>query len=116
MNQIKSLLRHLDKKGLKFIQKKLREQRLANLTRTIAKAQPINTSLPSLPSGELIMIELKDQMLRAVGRNANKKVGELAGKFVHAAPQEKEAILAGIDFERWLADTCQESLEKTKRY
>jgi hypothetical protein len=58
------------------------------------------------------MTGLKDQMLRAVAHNSANKVAELAGEFVHAAPQEKEAIQAGIDFERWLAETCQEYLEE----
>jgi len=59
------------------------------------------------------MTELKEQMLRVIVHNSANKVAELSDEFVHASPQEKEAILAGIDFERWLAEVCQESLEKT---
>jgi len=62
------------------------------------------------------MTELKNQMLRAIGHNANKKVGELTSEFVSAAPQEKEEILAGIDFERWLGETCAECLKKSEKY
>ena len=58
------------------------------------------------------MTKLKDQMVLAVARNAADKITELAGEFVHAAPQEKETIAAGIDFERWLAETCQECLNQ----
>ena len=58
------------------------------------------------------MTKLKDQMVLAVTRNAADKVAKLAGEFAHAAPQEKEAIAAGIDFERWLAETCQECLNQ----
>ena len=58
------------------------------------------------------MTELKNQMLQVIRHNADKKVAELAGEFVRVVPQEKEAILAGIDFERWLAETCQECLGK----
>lgn len=57
------------------------------------------------------MTGLKDQMLRVVAHNANQKAAELAGKFVHVPSEEKEAIAAGIDFERWLAETCQECLD-----
>ncbi len=57
------------------------------------------------------MTELKNQIVRAVAHNANKKAAELTGEFVRAAPQEKEAILAGIDFEKWLAETSQECLD-----
>ena len=48
----------------------------------------------------------------AVARNAADKIANLAGEFVHAAPEEKEAIAAGIDFERWLAETCRDSLDR----
>jgi len=60
-----------------------------------------------------IMTGLKDQMLRTIAHNSANKVAELSNEFVCTAPPEKEAILAGIDFERWLAEVCQESLEKT---
>jgi hypothetical protein len=56
------------------------------------------------------MLKLKDQMVQIIGQNAVDKTTELAGRFVHAPAKEKEAILAGIDFERWLAETCQECL------
>ena len=58
------------------------------------------------------MTGLKDQMLRAIGRSAADKTAALADEFVHAEPEEKEAIPAGIDFERWLAETCNECLEE----
>ena len=58
------------------------------------------------------MTELKDQMLRLIQHDAARKASEFAGQFVRAAPEEKEAILAGIDFERWLAETCEECLQK----
>jgi len=61
------------------------------------------------------MNELKNQMLRAIANNAATKVSTLTGEFVHAAPQEKEAILAGIDFERWLAETCEECLSNPEK-
>ena len=57
------------------------------------------------------MNTLKTQIIQAIDHNSTAKVSELAGEFVHAAPQEKEAILAGIDFEKWLAETSQECLE-----
>jgi hypothetical protein len=50
---------------------------------------------------------MKDQMVHLVHRHAAKNVAALAGELVHATPEEKEAILAGLDFERWLAETCQ---------
>jgi hypothetical protein len=56
------------------------------------------------------MLKLKDRMVQIIGKKAADKASELAGEFVHASADEKESILAGIDFERWLAETCQESL------
>jgi hypothetical protein len=56
------------------------------------------------------MLKLKDQMVQIIGKKAADKASELASKFVHAPAEEKEAILAGIDFERWLDEACQESL------
>ena len=58
------------------------------------------------------MNTLKTRIFQAINRNSTAKVSELAGEFVHAAPQEKEAILAGIDFERWLGETSRMCLEK----
>ena len=57
------------------------------------------------------MTKLKDQMVLAVARNATNKIAKLAGEFSHAAPEDKEAIQAGIDFERWLKETCRDSLD-----
>ena len=50
-------------------------------------------------------------MVLAVARNATNKIAKLAGEFSHAAPEDKEAIQAGIDFERWLKETCRDSLD-----
>ena len=59
-----------------------------------------------------MMTELKDQILQFVRDNAARRAAKLAGEYVHAAPEEREAILAGLDFERWLAGACQECLGK----
>jgi hypothetical protein len=58
------------------------------------------------------MTKLMDQMLQLIQHDADRKLAEFAGQFVRAAPEEKETILAGIDFERWLAETCEECLQK----
>ena len=61
------------------------------------------------------MTGLKDHMLEAIVYNSNALMADLADEFVHAAPQEKEAIASGIDFERWLKETCQECLVKPEK-
>ena len=56
------------------------------------------------------MTQLKDQMLRLICRNARATLARLASELAGAASEEKEQILAGVEFERWLADTCAECL------
>ena len=58
------------------------------------------------------MATIKDQILRVIQNNAAQKVAALAGQYVRSKPQEKEAILAGLDFERWLKECCRECLEQ----
>jgi len=41
--------------------------------------------------------------------DARAKLAKLAGEFARAPSEEKEAILAGIEIERWLADSCREA-------
>ena len=59
------------------------------------------------------MSELKDQIIRLIEQNARRKVAVLASEYVRAKPEEREAIQAGIEIERWLADTCQECLDRS---
>ena len=54
---------------------------------------------------------LKDQMVELIGRQAEQEVARLAGEFARAASEDKEAILAHIEFERWLAESCWLCLE-----
>ena len=56
------------------------------------------------------MTNLKDEMLWLIRHNATQKIAALANQFVRANPEEKEALQAGIDFERWLAETSLECL------
>ena len=58
------------------------------------------------------MIKLKNMMLGVIRHNAVGNIAELSDQYIHSAPDEKEAILAGIDFEGWLAEVCRECLEK----
>ena len=47
-------------------------------------------------------------MLDAVRRKAEAEAAYLAGEFARAASEEKEAILAALQFEQWLAQACLE--------
>ena len=57
------------------------------------------------------MGELKDRIIHLIEQNAAKKVAELSGEYVRAKSGQKEAIAAGIDIERELAESCQECLD-----
>ena len=54
------------------------------------------------------MATVKDQIIRIIQINAGKKAAYFAGQYVRSKPEEKEAILAGLDFERWLEQACQD--------
>jgi len=54
------------------------------------------------------MTMIKDQIIRIIQNNAGRKAANFAGQYVHSKPEEKEEILAGLDFERWLEQACQE--------
>ena len=57
------------------------------------------------------MTKLEDQLLGLVRESAARRAAGLAGEYVRARPEEKEAILAGLDFERWLERTCRQCLK-----
>ena len=58
------------------------------------------------------MSEWKDQLIRVIKYKAEQDAAELAGEFARAASEEREEILAAMEFEKWLAETCAVCLEK----
>jgi|GEM_PF-1294949 len=54
-------------------------------------------------------MDWKDQVLCVIEARARKRLRELAGEMVRAESEDKEDILAGIEIERWLADTCRDA-------
>jgi len=57
------------------------------------------------------MSGLKRMILQLIQQKARRKVAALASEYVRAKPEEREAIQAGIEIERWFAETCQEFLD-----
>jgi len=49
---------------------------------------------------------LKKQILRIIAQRAAARAAALSREYTKANPQEREAIVAGIHFERWLSETC----------
>ncbi len=54
------------------------------------------------------MDDVKDAMLALIAAKAEAEAAALAGEFARASDSEKEAVLAALEFEQWLAQSCQE--------
>jgi len=52
------------------------------------------------------MIGLKEALLDEVRYRAEAEARRLSCEFVRAASEDKEAILAALEFEKWLAEGC----------
>ena len=56
----------------------------------------------------------KDILVEIIRRKSQRKVAHLAGEFARAASEEKEEILAALQIEQWLAESCAECLDSPK--
>ena len=56
------------------------------------------------------MNEVKDMILEALCKRAEREAARLADEFARAAAEDKEAILAALEFEQWLALSCEQCL------
>jgi len=50
---------------------------------------------------------LKRQFLRQVGQRSAARAAALSRQYLKAEPENREAIMAGIDFERWMTKVCE---------
>jgi hypothetical protein len=57
------------------------------------------------------MNKLKRQMLRQVAQRAATRAAALSRQYMKAGPVDREAIVAGIRFEKWLSQTCRFCLD-----
>ena len=55
-------------------------------------------------------MNIKDVILKRIQRRAETQARLLAGEFARAASQDKEAILAELEYEKWLAEACLDAL------
>lgn len=62
-------------------------------------------------------VPIKQAILAAILRRSEAEAAILAGEFVRAAEQEREAVLAALEFEQWMAESCRDCLshERTRR-
>ena len=56
------------------------------------------------------MRNVKEQLLGRIEAKATRRTGRLASELVRARSRDKELILAEMEFQRWLADTCGDCL------
>lgn len=49
----------------------------------------------------------KKLLLKLVEARARRAISNLAAELSRPSADQKEAIQAGLDFERWLADSCR---------
>ena len=56
------------------------------------------------------MQNAKRHILRLIAVRAQEETEYLAGEFARAASAEREEILAALEFERWLAESCRDAL------
>ena len=56
------------------------------------------------------MRKMKEQILRLLQQKSDNRAAKLSCEYVRAAPEEKEAIIAGIEFEKWLSQVCDDCL------
>ena len=54
--------------------------------------------------------ELKNAALALIALKAEQEARVLAGEFLRAASEERESILAALEFEQWLAESCWDCL------
>lgn len=55
-------------------------------------------------------MNMKEFMIRSIEEKAYHRIGRLAGELVRARPEEKELVLAEMQFNQWLAESCFDCL------
>ena len=55
------------------------------------------------------MERTSDIMLEVIRKRAEQEAVSLAGEFAHAASKDREAILAAMQYEKWLAECCADA-------
>ena len=53
----------------------------------------------------------KDSLIEAIRERADLEAMRLAGEFARAASEDREAILAALEIEQWVGDTCEICLD-----
>ena len=57
------------------------------------------------------MGQIKNKIVEFIGQQAEQEARQLAGEFARAASEDREQILAQLQYEHWLAETCWQCLD-----
>ena len=57
----------------------------------------------------------KDTLIEGIRRKAEHEAGHLSGQFARAASEDKEAILAELELEQWVAESCEVCLDRPRK-
>ena len=55
--------------------------------------------------------DVRDELIRRIGRGAGRKVGVLAVRIVRADSRDRGSILDELEVQRWLAEACRDCSE-----
>ena len=56
---------------------------------------------------------IKESLIEAIRQRSQQEAACLAGEFARAASQDKEAILAALELEQWVAGSCEICLDRS---
>lgn len=55
---------------------------------------------------------IKESLIEAICQRSEQEAAYLAGEFARAASEDKEAILAALELEQWVAESCEICLDR----
>ncbi|MDD5134565.1 MAG: hypothetical protein PHP01_04040 [Phycisphaerae bacterium] len=57
------------------------------------------------------MRKFKERILRILQQRSDDRAAKLSKEYLRARPEEKEAIIAGIEIEKWFSEVCEVCLD-----
>ena len=58
----------------------------------------------------ICMRKFKERLLRVLRQRSDDRAAQLSRQYLKAKPEEREAIMAGIEIEKWLSEVCDDCL------
>lgn len=62
------------------------------------------------PALVIRMRKFKERLLRVLRQRSDDRAAQLSRQYLKAKPEEREAIMAGIEIEKWLSEVCDDCL------